>query len=304
MKDPLFILGCPRSGTTLLASLLKYTSYGPPVETHFITKYYKRLHKYGDLTNKNNAIKLIRDILKERPVMQWKLDVDPVDIYDNLDEISFRSIVNSICMMRSLREGFETWGDKTPHYILDLEIIYRLFPKSKYIYIVRDGRDVALSLLKKEWGPNNVYSCAEYWVKCNRANQILDNLKKEGQLFFLKYEDLLEKADKILPEIYLFLNEPYFEDKMDKLIAAINRKNYNKWKTQMKPKQIKIFENIAANTLKRFGYETSYDQTELNKLLKYFYKAHNEIIRAVYLFKINVIDGIKIKYFGKEPFAE
>lgn len=69
-KEPLFILGCPKSGTTLLASIFTDTTYGAPFESHFITKYYKKLSTYGDLNNKLNFKRLINDIANERYIQQ------------------------------------------------------------------------------------------------------------------------------------------------------------------------------------------------------------------------------------------
>ena len=74
-KYPIFIIGCPRSGTSLLARFLEPTIYGAPIETHFITKYKKKLSNYGELENFENFNKLLNDILKERPVMQWKINI-------------------------------------------------------------------------------------------------------------------------------------------------------------------------------------------------------------------------------------
>jgi hypothetical protein len=304
MISPVFVLGAPRSGTTLLASLLRESRFGEPVETHFITKYHKKLASYGDLNDKSNCIKLIADILGERPVKQWGLSVSPVDIYSRLDMINYKNIVNELCMERSSKNGYTSWGDKTPHYIMDLEIIYELFPESQYIYIVRDGRDVSLSLLDREWGPNNILTCAEYWKKCNEASKIYDKLQNSKQLYFLRYEDLLDNAEEIVPDIYRFLGEEYNESSMKKLTSSIRKGNYGKWKKKMSAGQVKLFERVAANTLQRFGYETSYEEADLNGLIRAGYKIHDSIIKAGFLFKINVVDGIKIRFFGKEPFAD
>lgn len=304
MNEPLFILGCPRSGTTLLAGLLENTDYGAPVETHFITKYYKKIDNYGNLMNKSNFVRLIKDILNERAVAQWKLNINAEKYYDDCEEKDFRRIIDLICMLRAKKYGNKSWGDKTPKYILDVPIIYQLFPKSKYIYIVRDGRDVALSLFEREWGPNNVLTCAEYWKRCNAENAVIDKLKSRNQLYFLRYEDLLDNAEKILPDIYTFLNEQYDEKELSRLISRIKKGNHNKWKSKMNTHQVKVFESIAANTLKRFGYETSYKESDTTGLTKAVYNYHELLMRAKFLFKTNVIDGIKIKFFGKEPFAD
>jgi hypothetical protein len=304
-KEPIFILGAPRSGTTFLASMLKQTKYGAPFETHFITKYYKQLHKYGDLDIYENYFKLISKMLEERPVMQWQLHFD---IYENFKRlkpnIQYKDIINQICLSAAHKNNKNCWGDKTPHYINDIEIIYNLFPDSKYLYIVRDGRDVALSLLKKPWGPNNIYECAEYWKKLNAKEDVLKVLANKGQLYSLRYEDLLDNTQWHTKNIYKFLNEEITETTINQIARNVKKGNYGKWKSELTESQIKIFENIAAKDLMRFGYTVKYHKEDINIGKKIFYKAHHRILLLKYLFTINVIDGFKIKFLGKQPFAD
>ena len=120
---PLFIIGCPRSGTTFFASLLELTDYGRPFETHFIPKYYKRLDRYGDLRIKNNARRLLRDILAERPVQQWKLNVDVDAFLCERGNMSYAELAREVCTLHARQKGKSTWGDKTPRY----NAICRLF---------------------------------------------------------------------------------------------------------------------------------------------------------------------------------
>jgi hypothetical protein len=58
------------------------------------------------------------------------------------------------------------------------------------------------------------------------------------------------------------------------------------------------------NVVVHAGYEVSYNKNEINKLLKAVYNTHEPVMRAKYLFRLNVMDTIIIKYFGKKPFAE
>jgi len=98
--SPIFVIGCPRSGTTMLSRLLNFSSYGAPVETHFIPKYYKKLQLYGNLVERNNFIKLINDILCERPVMQWKLNLNIDSFLNEINEYKYSEIVSKLCMKR------------------------------------------------------------------------------------------------------------------------------------------------------------------------------------------------------------
>ena len=134
----LFILGAPRSGTTFLASLLKRTQFGAPVETHFITKYYGKLEHYGDLSKKDNFVRLANDILAERPVMQWDLGVSATELFDALAPApSLRELTDQLLLMARNKkaENSQAWGDKTPHYLGDWTILNQLFPDSKFLFI-------------------------------------------------------------------------------------------------------------------------------------------------------------------------
>lgn len=305
LKNPIFILGAPRSGTTFLASLLEGSSYGVPFETHFITKYFKRLSQYGDFCQQDNFRRLLGDILKERPVMQWGLNIDVDKLYQELgSEFCYGDIVDALCKNYSKSNGCNNWGDKTPTYLLDLDIIYELFPNAKYLYITRDGRDVALSLLQKSWGPNNVFSCAEYWCRYYLDNKTLGTIFSSGRLYEVRYEDLIEDVDQRVGEIYDFIGEESVKEKVSIAVSKVKKGNYYKWKAVMTPMQIKVFNASAHETLRRLGYEVGQDSYKLPAYKKRLYQLHDKLMFAKHLFVMNVIDGFKIRYLGKEPFAD
>lgn len=305
-NQPVFILGCPRSGTTLLAEILEPSIYGKPFETHFITKYYKKLQTYGDISREENFTRLISDIASERYVMQWGVTVDPKQLYRQVENFEFSTIAHHLCMLKSKRKGYALWGDKTPHYTLDLEIICHLFPGAKYLHIVRDGRDVALSLLGRPWGPANIWSCAELWKRYHADTPVYAQLKARKRLWLLRYEDLLANPQEVVKGIYEFLGEwnEETEEKVSRLITKIKGKNYGKWKTSMNSRQIQLFESIASNTLRKFGYDTTTQEQPIGVWRALRYRLHEKIARSVFLFKLNVIDWLKIKVFRKQPFAE
>lgn len=192
--NQIFILGAPRSGTTFLSGLLRFTRYGRPVESHFITKYYRKLEIYGDLSKKRNFEKLLNDILSERPVQQWKIKLDLNEFYKKISpNLTYGNIVDNLLLKRPNLSSLDSWGDKTPHYLGNVEDIVELFPNAKFIYIIRDGRDVALSLLRKPWGPANTIACAKYWSELNRKSSTIETLEKNGQLLKINYEKLLRR---------------------------------------------------------------------------------------------------------------
>jgi len=305
----LFIIGSPRSGTTFLASLLKPTEYGAPFETQFILKYYEKIEEYGDITQLPNLTRLLSDISSERAISQWGEALVAQEIKNDLgDSFNYKDVVDSICLklMGSKRKG--KWGDKTPHYILKLNQLIYLYPEAKYLYIVRDGRDVALSLLKKPWGPNNIYKCAEQWDEANNVDQqlILNVLKEKGQILYVKYEELLEKTEDECRRIYEFLGDDIENHRtmVNELISTAMSGNHSKWKTRMTPKQIETYEAQAKKSLLYHQYELINPEAKLSAIQVFGYKLHHQLMFAKHMFVMNVIDGIKIKFFDKQPFNE
>jgi hypothetical protein len=308
MKN-LFIIGSPRSGTTFLASLLKPTAYGSPFETQFILKIHAKLSQYGDITKLENLNSLLTDITKERAIAQWGVKFTSEDVRNALgDHFSYTDVVNYICTELMKTKGKENWGDKTPHYILKLEQLTRLYPDAKYLYIIRDGRDVALSLLKKPWGPNNIFKCAQEWDQANNKAQqnIIRELQNNGQLLAVKYEKLLGKTESECKRIYEFLGDDIenHREMLEQLIGKTMTGNHAKWKKNMTPKQISVFESVAKESLEENGYELIKPYKKLNKIQAVIYLSHHNFLQAKNLFVMNVIDGIKIKFFGKQPFNE
>lgn len=303
-SDPLFILGCPRSGTTLLAELVGRTPYGKPTETQFIVKYWLEIDRYGDLSDDARLDALTERILAERAVMQWKLETTPSEIRARCEERSYVGLVDAIMGLRAEKRGYPGWGDKTPHYTFRPEIVDRLYPRARYLFIVRDGRDVALSLLGRRWGPNNFFSCAEYWADCNKDSDLLNRLEAEGRLLRIRYEDLLEDPEPRVRTLYEFLDHPISEEDLSGLAASIRSENRQKWKSRMSDDQIELFENVAGDCLRRFGYPVTHPQRELSGATCLRWRLHDRTMRFIEFVRSNTIDAVRIRFFGAEPFAE
>lgn len=301
---PIFVVGCPRSGTTMLAGLLNESPWGGGFETHFIPKYWRKLARYGDLSERSNCTRLVRDILSERPVMQWKLELDPDEFFSSLERFDYTHIVDRLCCLHTTRSGLDSWSEKTPDYIFELELMHQLFPGSKFVYIVRDGRDTALSLMERSWGPANAYACATYWKRCNETRQVAVGLHEAGLLHPVRYEDLLDKPVETLSGLVSFLGLDWSEEQLERVTGAIRSSNHTKWKSRMSAKEIRIFENVAADTLRRFGYETSHEEAPVSAPSRFLYRLHDRCKHAWNVFEMNVIDTVKIRFFGKEPFGE
>ena len=305
---PIFVVGCPRSGTTMLASLLEQTPWGWPFETHFLIKYYHRLSAYEPLNERSNMLRLAQTIMAERVGQQWMIDLDHdldlENIVDGLAAPTYACLVDALCSHSPDRTAAESWGDKTPQYVLELDVIRALFPDSKIMLIVRDGRDVALSLLGRDWGPRNMATCAELWRQCHGPNELADELASRGQLIKLKYEHMLQDPKGELERVLDFLGVHERREEILAGVKAVDAANADKWRTQLSPNQLRVFESVAGETLSLHDYPRACQAARLSWLESLGYQIHEKLSLAWHLFRINIVDTVMIKFFGKQPFAD
>ena len=93
------------------------------------------------------------------------------------------------CYARS--KGKLRYGDKTPRYVRKLELISRVFPEARFVHVIRDGRDVALSLLERDWGPKTIEQAASLWRKRVRAGRRAGAILGRRCYIEVRYEDLV-----------------------------------------------------------------------------------------------------------------
>ena len=302
--EPLFVLGCPRSGTTLLAELLAATPWGKPTETMFIDRYYRRLDIYGDLSDAAALERLAADVLAERSVQQWKLGWSAEELVQAVQTPTYRGLIDAVMGRRAALRGTAGWGDKSPHYTRNLDALLSLFPQSRYVFIVRDGRDVALSLLGRRWGPNNLFCCAEYWVDYHRPSAELSALEQSGQLHRIRYESLLETPQEQVAELYAFLGHQVDTRRIAELTASIRPGNKEKWRSKLTRGQIDLFDRVAAETLERFEYPVSRQAAPVGGFTRWRYHLHDKAARLVELAYANTIEAARIRWMGAQPFAD
>ena len=289
----------------MLAGLLRETHWGAPFETHFILKYLNRLPRYGDLSNIHNMARLLGDILKERSAKQWwDTEFDVETFCASLEEPTYECLIDTFCRRRIRNFKAPGWGDKTPHYVLELERLSVLFPESKFIVIVRDGRDVAMSLLAKPWGPSNVASCARYWVRCVERRPIYDQLLTSNRLVEIRYEELLERPEQELGRVLDCLEVTEDRESIIAGVERVDRRNKDKWRNKMSAVDQGIFQQIAASALEANGYEVVPNLPQPSPLKLVGYNAHERLSHALQLIRANTVDAFAIKYMGRQPFAD
>lgn len=152
----IFILGCGRSGTSLLRDLVSlHPEIGSPAgESKFFSKYYQ---KYGDLNDVENFQKFANDFADSH--FFEMTGVERSELMDSMkgDNISYGHFLDSVMALYLEKLGKSIWAEKTPAHVFHIDKISREFEHAQFIFIIRDGRDVSLSVMATEFDPSRGY---------------------------------------------------------------------------------------------------------------------------------------------------
>lgn len=262
---PVHVIGHPRSGTSLFVRLLrKYLQIAFGTESQFILRYHRRLGRYGDLQIDRNLRRLVEHLCEERWFVRCRqrfgFETTADAILADVRERSLRGVLTALFLQLQKHFGMQRWGDKTPEYVCELPVLHGLFPDAKYIHVVRDGRDVALSGFEQHFGEQNVYMAAREWASAVEKAAEFGRGLPAGQFLEVRYEDFLSQPVAEFARLIEFLD---IDDAGGALLAHIEthvapdlmHNNFNKWKQKLSPRQIKRFDRQAAGCLRAYGYE-------------------------------------------------
>ena len=272
-KGPVFIVGFPRSGTKLLRDLLnRNPCIGIPVsESHFIPFMIKKFGFDFDFSKEDN----LRKFYYEFQDTTLFTNMNKLGYHLTWEYLSKNSGHKDWCTILEVIFRFYApigrakdfiWGDKTPGYINHIKLLKRLFPKSKFIHIIRDPRDCCLSV-KKAWG-KSIYRAAERWRQSiEYSHAISIDLNDDYHEIF--YESLLKNPEKIMSNICKIIDceyssqmitlanpvESFGDTKNSTAIVASNLKKYY----HLSKYKIKRIEEIVCPVAKSLGYKFEND---------------------------------------------
>ncbi len=183
-KPPVFIVGSPRSGTTLLRLILDShpnLSSGP--ETQFLLNFQEivGLHWYR-----------IKRFGFEKKYWHEKIAV----FFDTFQ------------MEYAINRGKSRWVEKSPNYLHCLDFVNQLFPECQILHIIRDGRDVVASY-RDRWGYGAAIKATKSWAKDVRLAQGFGSRVSPNKYFEVRYEDLVSTPESTLKSILEYIDEPW-----------------------------------------------------------------------------------------------
>jgi hypothetical protein len=264
-------------------------------ESHFIPSFYKA---FGHPRNAGEARRLATRILNLQWIQPWDLSLDPADF---VQDRSYASVVRRIFEAWAKKEEKPRWGDKTPQYVMEMPVLLDLFPDCRFIHIIRDGRDVALSWLPLSFGPTNIFTAAERWCHFVSTGQRIGRALPAGTYLEIRYENLIDQPKSVMADICSFIEEPPCEEILtpDPLILRypprkpiigkrapsyrfalrtdIMNGNAYKWKHEMSRLDAILFESMAGDLLRSLGYETTGEVRRISIPEKAFWKIHHAL---------------------------
>ena len=190
-----FVVGVGRSGTTLLRLMLDaHPELAIPAETHFVPELLERESECHD------AGELVDAIVGYRTWEDFGLDAEALRAAA-ADARGAADVLRAFYGLCARREGKPRWGDKTPGYVKRMKAIGHGLPEARFIHLIRDGRDVAISRRKRGMGAEKpMGDVADLW-KRRIENARRQAKRLRGRYLEIRYEDLVAAPEPALREI-------------------------------------------------------------------------------------------------------
>lgn len=230
MKPPLFIIGNPRSGTTLLRLMLNnHKEIVVPPECGFAVWFMNEFSDWGKVRGTEYWIgEFIKVLSSARKIETWGLDYEMLKkhLVEKAPQ-TYAEAVSCVYMYHGLCNSDimpSRWGDKNNYYMDHLQEINMLYPHCKVLHIVRDGRDVACSYrkvnksdIKSKYAPQLPVGIREIAVEwSNNIRKVLSASEDmdDNRFYEISYENLVTQPQNTLREICQFIEEDYDDNMM------------------------------------------------------------------------------------------
>jgi hypothetical protein len=286
-----FVCGVTRSGTTLVRLMLdSHPELAIPGETHWLPKLIKAFER-----SKQSADDAADVIIDHKRWGDFHLDGDDVRArIQRLHPVTAADAIRAFYLTYAEREGKTRYGDKTPGYVQEMRRIQRVLPEARFVHIVRDGRDVSLSHMRMNWGPETYAASARLWRnRIRKARKMAPSIDHYMEIHF---EDLVADTEGVLRGVCEFVELDYdpvmldyherAEGRLAEKARELPRKNrppqpaearleshrlakepprsdrVGMWREQMSSEDVAEYEAVAGDMLAQLGYELASEAGE------------------------------------------
>jgi hypothetical protein len=219
---PVIIGGCPRSGTTLLRTMLHcHPEIAIPRETRFVLESWLQRTKFGDLEDVTNRHRLASWIFKRKESQANRLGLEEKEAIERLVAAppTLGSLLATCFVMYAERNGKPRWGDKRPMYAARMSAIWDLFPDAQFIHVVRDPRACVASVRKLGWYNGKIAPALELWERSIHTVNAWRPKLAADQLLEVKYEDLVTAPEATLARVAAFAGLAADDDALKRMLS-------------------------------------------------------------------------------------
>jgi hypothetical protein len=264
---PVFIGGCPRSGTRHLGAIL-----GAHPECVCVPESSFKTAALAGTSASADPRDLVASFLDSLEFQRWGLDAHLLRKELQAAAVTYpRALLHLVHRYGESvhRRAARVWIDHTPSNAHSAVTLSEMFPAARFLHIVRDGRGVAASVLRLSWGPNTIARAARWW-----AEQLAFGLAQESwdptRVMRVRYEDLVARPEQVVPPIADFCGldfEPAMlradgipapRDPGRRRASLVGRPSEpsraTAWERTLSARQIEIFESVASDLLGYLGY--------------------------------------------------
>lgn len=161
---PVFIVGCPRSGTTLLQNLLSaHPDVAIAPETHFIRRFWSRRTRNGDLDVGVNYSRVVEQIIAMPEFREMGLDSNAFREVTREGSRTYAELFRKLLILYGQSRSARIVGEKTPNHLFHMETLVRFFPWARFIHVIRDPRAVVNSWRDVPWSTGTLNGDAGLW---------------------------------------------------------------------------------------------------------------------------------------------
>ena len=263
MRPPFpFIVGVPRSGTTLLRQMLDaHPDLSIPTETGFLPDA-RRILAAGMADGREAFYRIVT----LSPAWSgFHLEAEEFDAaLAAIEPFDLGEGVRAFYRLCAARFGKPRWGDRTPAYGSHLDAIQAVLPEARFIQVIRDGRDSALAVTGLWFAPDGeIEALAADW----RARILKTRMLAKGCAHYLevRYERLITDPPSELRRVCEFIDLPYdssmerFHERQDPESRPPDPSGVERWKRDMGADMRGRFEAVAGDLLAELGYEMGGD---------------------------------------------
>ena len=277
LKAPIFLLCSERSGSNLITRMMNaHVEVCGPSPSHIIRMMGWNLARYKDLERDDNWSVFIHDaveILKFQFGF-WKSKWDEDQLSKACQERSFKGLIDAIYGHEASLNGKTRCFIKENQMYSLSSLALSAYPDAKFVYLVRDPRDMGLSWKKTPAMPGGVEKSSEIWFREQRENlRLYNTLYHYNKVIVVTYEDLVSDAQTTLKRICDFtdldyddrMTEFYKESLVSKSSQRINAwqntsrpvmtKNFGKYKTGLSDLEIRYIEAVCHREMEILGYD-------------------------------------------------